>query len=506
MNSYVEQMYTPLAYGGKIHIENEVILPDYCADISRVVKTELTPKITARNMYSDDNGLNVSLDGTALFKVIYLPEGSDKLHSTFFTESFSHSFKVQADKNSDFENAFCCIELVSESAVCRPSAARRMMIRGDINVLPDIRLNRRIEFFRDQDSEYELLLQKSRLCSMCAQSEADFNISEKINLPRELPPADEILNCDIRYACESLKMTDGKAVFTATAFFTCFYSSQEGDISFCQPIELSQIMELNGAQSSCEGIIRFAPTSLRADIDVDNYGENRVIDVDFSYTAHAAAFTNREFDAASDVFSPSREITPEYGDFNLRCFENCINEKVQILGSLKLKNPDISTIEDIRPTAYIRGWVVENGILTADCRLVLKMIGAHSGGYDGLEESLDFSAHAKLDGLDNAQCDLNLCIREVDCIPTGSSIEVRADGVLMGTAFSQGSLHCLKSLTVGEKKKPVSRPPIILYYPAEKETLWDIAKKYSLPPSLIRSFNGMESDIITDSVIKIPTV
>lgn len=505
MNSTVNQMYTPLSYGGKIHIENEVILPDYCTDILRVVKTEVTPKITSKNTYGDENGLNVALDGTALFKVIYLSEGSDKLHSTFFTETFSHNFKVQADKNSDFDNAFVHLRLIPESVSCRPSASRRMTIRGDLSVVPDIRLNRKIEYFSDRDSQCEILSEKVKLCSMCGEAEADYNISEKIDLPRELPTVAEILDCDIRYVCENLKVTDCKAIFTATALFTCFYSSEDGDISFCQPIELSQVVDIPDAADADEGEIRFVPTSLRADIDVDNYGENRIIDLDFSYTAHVFTFCNREFDAAVDIFSPQNELSAEYGDFSVRTFRRFVNEKLALNGSLKLKNPETATLEDIRPTAYIRGWVIENGTLNVDGRMNLKMIGAYPGGYDGIEENMDFSAKIPLEDIPAQQCDLNVSVREVDCVVSGNSIEVRADVILDGAVFAQNSVHCVKELIVGEKKKISPRAPIILYYPSPDETVWDIAKKYSLPQKSILDFNGMDSPKITDTVLKIPT-
>lgn len=507
MNSEIKQMYTPIAYGGKVHIENEIILPDYCTDILRVVKTEVNPKITAKNTYFDESGLNVALDGTVLFKVIYLSEGNGTPHSTFFTENFSHNFKVQTDKNTDPDSIFLHIALLPENVACRPSSARRMTIRADLGVMPDIRLNRTVEYFADDDNEnFEIMNRKVCLCGMCGDAESDYSVSEKITLPRELPAADEIIDCDMRYTCESLKISDGKAIFTATALFTCFYSSSDGNISFCQPIELSQIIDIPNLEGTCNGEIRFSPTSLRADVDVDNYGENRVIVIDFSYTAHVVAFNDREIGVVADIFSPTVELDAEYGDLNLRSFGASINEKVSVNASVKLKNPETVAVEDIKPVAHIRGWVIENNILNIDGRINLKMIGTYPDGCEGLEENLDFSAHIKLDEISTPQCDLNVSVCEVDCVVTTSAVEVRADVLICGSVFAQNSVHCVRTLNVGDRKKPTDRPPIILYYPSPDETLWDIAKKYSLPQKLLRDFNGMETSKITDSVIKIPTV
>lgn len=506
MNTTVNQMYTPISYGGKIHIENEVILPDYCPDVSRIIKAELSPKTVSVTTVPDDSGLTVSLDATSLFKIIYLSEdsNSNNLHSTFFTETFSHSFKVQADKNSDFDNIFVHLDLIPEAVSCRPASPRRLCLRGDINVLPDLRLNRRIKYYSPDNDSCEAKCQTVNLCTMSGVTQCDYNFSERITLPAELPPIEEILDCDIRYCCDSLKITDGNIMFTSTAFFNCFYSSKDGNISFCQPLELSRQAQMGNMSEGAVCEMRFCPTSLRADTDIDNYGDSRIINLDFSCNAQFFAYSNFQQQVVSDIFVPGKEFEAQFCDFNIREHCSSVNHKIPYNTSFKLKNPDIFAIEDIRPTGFIRGWAIENDVIRVDGRLNLKMIGSYQDGNDGMEETLDFSTEIKLDCPNAQQCDLALQINQVDCVAVANSVEVRADLQIIGSVFSQTPVHCVKNLSIGENKSPCFRPPIILYYPCQDETLWEIAKKYSIPQKLLRDFNQMESDKITSSVIKIP--
>jgi len=118
----LSRMYVPSCHGGKIHIESEVILPDYCPDAAKIVKTELSPKITSQSCFPDDGGLNISLDGTALFKVLYLSDGDSGLCSTFFTQPFSHSFKVRTDESTDMENIFDYVQSTGHGFIPKEEA------------------------------------------------------------------------------------------------------------------------------------------------------------------------------------------------------------------------------------------------------------------------------------------------------------------------------------------------------------------------------------------------
>ena len=500
------RMYVPSCHGGKIHIESEVILPDYCPDAAKIVKTELSPKITSQSCFFDDGGLNVTLDGTALFKVLYLSEGDSKLCSTFFTQPFSHSFKVRTDESTDSENIFDCVTLSTENASCRTSASRKAVIKGDISVIPQTKLNSVREFFDGGDTVSESKGSHIPVCRLIGSAESDFTLSEKIILPEHLPSAADILDCSMRYVCDSAKCADGKVIFTATAYFTCFYRSNEGAVSFCQPIEISQITDMPLADSTHTAEVFFLPTSLRADTDVDNYGENRVISVDFSYTAKTAVYGNELFYAVTDVFCPGHDYTAEYDEITSRALDCRINEHVPVKGSLKLKIPETVSIENVCPSVYLRGWVIENGVISLDARLNLKMICALPSGYDGIEENLDFSAKIPLDNPEICKCDLYADVNDVNCVLSANSIEISAEVTVSGPAYTQRKTKCVKSLTCGDKTPCADRPPIILYYPSDGETLWDVAKAYSLPVKTLMEYNGMESEKITETVVKIPRI
>jgi len=502
----LSRMYVPSCHGGKIHIESEVILPDYCPDAAKIVKTELSPKITSQSCFPDDGGLNISLDGTALFKVLYLSDGDSGLCSTFFTQPFSHSFKVRTDESTDMENIFDCVTLSTENASCRTSSSRKAVIKGDISVIPQLKLNSVREFFGGGDTDTETRGSHVPVCRLISSAESDFTLSEKITLPENLPSAADILDCSMRYVCDSTKCAEGKVIFTATAYFTCFYRSDEGTVSFCQPIEISQITDMPSCDSTHTAEVFFLPTSLRADTDVDNYGENRIIAVDFSYTAKTAVYGNELFYAVTDAFCPGHDYTSEYDEITLKALECKICEHIPVKGSLKLKIPETVSIENICPSVHLRGWVIENGIISLDARLNLKMISALSGSYDGMEENLDFSAKIPLDNPEICKCDLYADVNDVSCILSANSVEVMAEVTINGAAYTQSRIKCVKEMSVGDKKPYADRPPIILYYPSENETLWDVAKSYSLPIKALMEYNGMEGEKITEPVVKIPRI
>lgn len=506
MNNTTElyRMYSPSCHGGKIHIESEVILPDYCPNAAKIIKTELSPRITSQSSYFDEGGLNVTIDGTALFKVLYLSEGGCDVCSTFFTQPFSHSFKVRTDEATDNDNIFDCVTLYADTASCRTTSSRKAVVRGDISVIPRMRLNSVREFFDGEDTRSESKGSRIPVCRLICGAESDFTLSEKITLPEDLPSAADILDCNMRYVCDSTKCAEGKVIFTATAYFTCLYKSGEGVVSFCQPIEISQITDMPLANSTHTAEVYFLPTSLRADTDVDGYGENRVITVDFSYTAKAAVYGNELFYAVTDVFCPGHDYTAECEETVLRTLSGKICEHIPVKGSLKLKIPETVSMEGVFPSVQLRGWVIENGVVSLDARLNLKMVSVLPSGYDGTEESLDFSAKIPLESPEICACELCADVREVTCLVSANSVEISAEVTVNGTSYTQTAVKCIKNLSCGEKKPCADRPPIILYYPCEGETMWDVAKAYSLPVKTLMAYNNTESEEITEAVVKIP--
>ena len=85
------------------------------------------------------------------------------------------------------------------------------------------------------------------------------------------------------------------------------------------------------------------------------------------------------------------------------------------------------------------------------------------------EVKIDFTVHAEI-----------ICIKEITAL-------------------------CEAKLSENEVKPKDDFARIVLYYPNEKEKLWDIARRYNTEVSDIRSINGITGDFVEkNSVVLVP--
>lgn len=79
--------------------------------------------------------------------------------------------------------------------------------------------------------------------------------------------------------------------------------------------------------------------------------------------------------------------------------------------------------------------------------------------------------------------------------------------ILSVTAFSVSDEEIIDKVALDKASKfdPMSRPPILIYYPHRGESLWEIAKKYSTTVNALRDVNHIQGDTSPDdSVMIIP--
>jgi hypothetical protein len=102
--------------------ESDIILPDYCPDIARILKCNCTVKVS-RSYFSPPN---VETDGTVFVTVYYLcNEG--KIHAFSTKIPFSKSLPVQ---NAPSDQIFVKITPKIQYVNCRAVNSRRLDIRG----------------------------------------------------------------------------------------------------------------------------------------------------------------------------------------------------------------------------------------------------------------------------------------------------------------------------------------------------------------------------------------
>ena len=104
--------------------------------------------------------------------------------------------------------------------------------------------------------------------------------------------------------------------------------------------------------------------------------------------------------------------------------------------------------------------------------------------------------------VERAWGDAELVVENLAYITDGGHLEFRADCRVCGSIFVSEKKTCVSAITQGEDKRPLYDYPMLLCYAKKGETIWNIAKKYSVPILRIMRDNDLgECGDITEANI-----
>ena len=107
-------------------VDLDISLPDYCPDIQRILKCQVYPRITGRNIMGD----RLELEGTYSVKVFYLDAGGTALRCCENSSSFFAAITLKQPADGAHVSAFTRVEYIN----CRATSPRRLDIHGAFSV------------------------------------------------------------------------------------------------------------------------------------------------------------------------------------------------------------------------------------------------------------------------------------------------------------------------------------------------------------------------------------
>ena len=93
-NNFITSTGLIQTIGGESSAESEIILPDYCPPVMKIIKTEATAMIRSQSVRGD----RAFVEGSVDFKICYLGEGDAGMVSMFHQTPFSYSADLKTSE------------------------------------------------------------------------------------------------------------------------------------------------------------------------------------------------------------------------------------------------------------------------------------------------------------------------------------------------------------------------------------------------------------------------
>lgn len=488
-------------------IDAEFTLPDYCPDISRVLKCRLIPNISNRTL----NGSTLSIEGTACITLIYCDE-SGSICSYDYQTPFSRAMDVGGACDAC---ASLFVKVRAESVNCRAVTSRKLDIHSATSIRAKVVCRKETEVVCDVDGpDVQLLKGMAPATNPLSVSEKYLVLEEEIDLSDDQPSIRSVLRADGRVVSAECKVISNKAVVKGEMMLNALYCPDDGRKPECleYSLPISQIVDIDGINDTCDCEVSAEVVSLELKPRTGMSGEARSFILQAKVYIAISAFCNEDVPVIYDAYSTKYEAKTEKSNIMFEKMICTINENYLCKKSLEFTEGSISSIIDLWCDSQVGGVTNEKNTLVVTGTVQICMLAYDTENMPVyFERPVDYEYRYDMDKTPaNMRCDPQIAaVASSHTVSSTSKVEVRVELGIVASVFELSQIPLITSIEIDEES-PRTRnddTALVIYYADAGEKVWDIARRYNTSPAEIAGANDLTDDALTGSqMLLIPCV
>lgn len=480
-------------------IDLDIVLPDYCPDVSRVLKTEGCAEVDAKQV----DGARLTVSGTFTVRVLYITENSRAVRCLTHETAFTHVFELKDACENARVRASARVAYVN----CRLAGPRRVQIRASLAVHARVVCDSEEEFVSAaDDARVETLAMPVRVSSNVGAAEKPFDVHETLEISSGKPAAASIVKSDAVAVVQDYKLISNKVIAKGELRIKTLYCAEadegEGGVEVMEhTVPVSQIIDLPGVDEDCGCTLRLVPGLVKTAVQPDAEGENRLFDMQLTVTAVAEAFRTDEVTALTDAFSPQYELTLEKRAIPTSTAVEAIHATESVRQTVELQGAELASVTDASVAAHVAESRVEAGALLVKGELAVSVFGVDAqGGPVCADAAVPFAVkEAVKTNAETVRVDPDVQIVSSSYTLSGANrLDVRAECAVDACVFALRSTTAVTGMELDDSA-PKELPPqktLTLYFADKGENVWEIAKRYNTSPENIKRENKLEDDTL----------
>jgi hypothetical protein len=490
-------------------VDCDIILPDYCPNIARILKTEAEACIDSKTIEVG----RLTINGTFCVKIIYIPENSHHIRCVTHEEPYSHSFDIKNQGDKMYASGGVKVDFAN----CRPVGPRRVQIRASLAIAAKVLCELNEEFISgSDDGRVEMLRRPVMASTLIGTVDKQFAVHEPLELSFGKPAAAAVIRSEAIAVMQDYKLISNKVIAKGELLIRTLYSADDGDDgpgsleTMEHSIPLSQIIDLEGVDEECGCDVKFTAGFVKAEPKPDSDGENKIIDVELTVTASVKAWRTQQHYAVCDAYSPQYEMIMKTKEINFEHMAEQIKTNEIVRQTVEITDMELSSVTDSSVTANVTGVNFNNGSLEISGDMKISIIAVdQTGGPAGIEKMMPFTLQEELKNVS----DMMRCEPEVKVISASYSlmgvnrIDMRIECAVEAMVYSINKENAMVEMNIDEENaKACGREKsLTLYYADKGERIWDIAKRYNTSMEAVKRENNLEADSLDDrSMLLIP--
>lgn len=494
-----------VVYDGSVEqaVECDILLPDYCPDIVKILKCAVDTAVTSSVVSGD----KLAIEGVSMVHIYYMAENTSIRH-TEYKAPFGKTVELRGTPDRPAVIINSTLDYVN----CRAISQRRIDVRGavtmDIKII-DQRENQIISGGEGIEMR-QSMISSTKITGVNAQR---FSMEDDLEIGYGKATVANVIRYDQRADLMDSKVIAGKVVVKGELTLHILYQPEEDDMGlevmeYALPI--SQIIDCDGVDENAVCDVDLSVLSCDIAPKLDAEGEYRLFSLNAELAVGVKAHLNVETPVADDCYSILYESRFQSQSIGFIQLVDMVRDTYTHKETVDL-TPDVAAVLDIWSQLGQSRWeAFEDGISLSARVNICAFVRLDNGEVNYLEFPADTTHKIALSKTaESILFSPSLSVGATSYSLSGSGkIDIRCEIRVSGCIYNSFQMNSISNIQLDmESPKANNSNKLYIYYADAGERIWDIAKRYNTSVGAVMAENGIESDLLDNKrMLLIPIV
>lgn len=461
-------------------MELDSTLPENAPDIIRLIRIDAKmgkPEVTF-------NGGKAEVNCNVDFGILYESDYKSRLAYVTVPGNFS----LKADCPDLTGEYYTNANVGCSYLTCKLLGPRKFVIRAKMNTDLAVTTVKEVKTVDSDASQVNafFLTQKVNSIGPCGTYTENYTFSDV--LPAE-GIVDQIVYIQADAGVPEVSVSEGRLNVKSKAVVKVLYATEDGLydlVTQTYPVNLT----FENENITPDQIYRVDIwiSDAGATIETDDYGDNKLISVNYTISMLANCFEKIEDTVACDGFCADRSSQSEIVPVSYKSLSKIAEKTFTFDKTHDTEKTDIREILDTGITFNITEKTIKDGVLNIKGNMDIEVLTRTDSGISSVDFGGEFDESINIEE-GNTVADITLKAVEVNSnVYGGENISVRALVHVRADVYTSPAVNVLASFTADDNATPADGA-IRFYYPEKAETAWSVAKKYRKNPKKLMDDN-----------------
>lgn len=496
-------MDTVFSDSAEVPIDVDFTLPDYCPDITKILKCRAVSRISSKGI----NGRSITLEGNVVITVIY-SDDCCRLSSYEYQYPFSKTFETAVEP----DGCSICCNTKCEYINCRAVTSRKIDIHGAAGIWVSLCRKKCTEVISDfDDANIELRRGIAPATSPIGMAEKQLLLEEEIEIGQGQPSIRSLIRYDTATTVKECKLLNGKVMIKGELIIRMLYCPEKGDPQTVRAvIPFSQLLEIEGITEECECDASIQVSYLEIKPRINASGESRSFTLNAKLYICCNGYCSNDLDIVLDAYSRKYEANITKNEISFSKISNNICENFSCKKNVEFPENSIASVVDLWCDIKTDAVKTTGGHLAVNGNVITSIIAINGDGEPVFfERSIPFEYRRPICcECDNVRCDPQIEVSSINYTLTSSgNMELRAELTINAAVYECNAMPLITDVAIDDKHKIAKkdRGAMTIYFASSGELVWDIARHYCASVQEIKEINDITCDKIeTNRMILVP--